>query len=106
MKIKRQKLIYKNKLFKISLTKVFLGVAFLLTIVQIVLSNNLATSGEKLQTLNEKIEKIELENKKLNSEIAQKVSLSDLSLEAEKIGFVREPEVVNLGGDGVVALKP
>lgn len=96
----------KRKIIKISLTRLFLLTILFLTLAQIVLSNSLATSGGELGALNEKIRQTELENKKLMSGIAQKVSLSDILVKAEEKGFVREPEVVNLSKDGVVALKP
>jgi len=104
MRTKKQK--YKKKFSKISLTKLFLLTILFLVVAQVVLSNSLATSGARLKALNEKIRQLELENQRLSSEIAQKASLTDILAKAKEKGFVREPKVVNLDRDGVVALKP
>jgi len=104
--IKRKKIKHKLKFKRISLTKVFLIVTLFLLITQIILSNSLATSGGELEALNTSIKTLELENKKIMGEVAQSVSLSDTLLKAEEKGFAREPKVITLSGDGIVALKP
>jgi len=103
MRTKKQK--YKKKFSKISLTKFFLLTILFLVVAQVILSNSLATSGAKLKTLDEKARQLELENQRLSSEIAQKVSLTDILAKAEEKGFIKNPEVVTLSKDESIALK-
>lgn len=103
--MKKEKTNKKLKFLSLSLTKTFVLTALILAIGQIILSNRLATSGGELQKINKQIEMIEAENKRLQNEIAQKISLSEISVKAKKRGFVREPKVINLSGDSQVALK-
>jgi len=73
---------------------------------QIVLSNRLATKGKRLAQLDQEIETLTTENKRLRTQQAEQVSLSELAQAADEAGFVKHPPVVVLPQDQTVALRP
>lgn len=73
---------------------------------QIVLSNRLATKGKRLAQLDQEIDTLTVENKRLRTQQAEQVSLSELAQAAGKAGFVKQPPVVVLPQDQTVALGP
>ena len=76
----------------------------ILGILQIYLSNKLATRGKASQELEEKIVQLEIENQKLKSGIAKQGGLNELTLQALKKGFIKNPAVVNFSSKIPVAL--
>lgn len=74
----------------IRLKAVFLALFLLIALVstQLVFANSLATDGEKLSQIREEIKVIEKENVYLHAEIAKVSSLTSLSKEAQKSGYI------------------
>jgi len=77
-----------------------------LGLLQIYLSNRLATKGKKLTVYEKEINLIKEENKRLKSEIASLGCLNKLTLAASEKGFIKEPHIVNLSTKVPVALSP
>lgn len=77
-------------------------VIFLL-IIQIVLSNRLTVEGKKLIKTQAEIETIEGENNNLKNKIVSIASLTKLTEQAEAMGFVKEPTIINLSNKIPVA---
>ena len=73
---------------------------------QIVLSNQLSTDGERLAAIERRISQLEKENLKLKKEIAERSSLRAVLKKAEELGFVSQPPTLNLAEPVSVALKP
>jgi len=96
----RKKYVHKSP--KLTLVLVTMVVALL--VVQIVVSNRLSTEGQTLTSLEEKIEAIGLENKRLRTQKAEMVSLLEVAEEAEGRGYIVNPQVLILQPDQAVAL--
>lgn len=77
-----------------------------LLILQIVLSNRLATEGKALEQLEKEIEVFNGENQHLKAVRAEKASLSGLANRAASAGFVSNPPVLVFPQDQAVAFKP
>lgn len=88
-----------------SLTFGIVILSVLLLVVQIVLSNRLATEGKTLEDLEAKISQLRLENKRLKAEKAELVSLSEIASQTDKYGFKSDPRVLILQPGKSVALK-
>lgn len=65
------------------LTLIFLGVF------QVIVSNKLATAGERLSQIDEEIKALKEENEGLKKEIAISSSLATIAKKAEKSGFLK-----------------
>lgn len=76
-----------------------------LSLIQLVISHNLATSGEKVRSLEAEISFLEKENNRLSVEINKIASLSRIAAEAEKMGLVRATRVLHLTPEIPVAMS-
>lgn len=96
-KLKNKK---KNRLLagsaKVKVIFVFVMLLTGLVFTQLVFANNLATDGQKLSHIREKIRNLEDENTTLRAEIAQTSSLTNLSKEAQKLGFKKPSKLTIL----------
>ena len=89
--------------------KLILGLGIVmvsLLVGEIILSNHLATDGKSLEQLEQKIEVLVAENKRLRTQKAEVVSLSELAVAAVEAGFVEDPSILSFPTDQTVALKP
>jgi len=77
----------------------------ILAMCQLAVSHHLATLGGRLRQLEAKALQLERENRILMEEINNSGSLSEISLKAEKLGFVRTTAVLHLTPQLPVALK-
>lgn len=84
---------------------IVVGLVLILALIQLVISHQLATTGEKIRQLEEKAACLEEENRALVEETSKLSSLSKISLEAEKGGFLRTTRVLHLTPQVPVALK-
>lgn len=89
---------------RLKLTPIVIGVVFLLILIQLVISHNLANSGEKLRDFEVGTQELKEENTILAEEINKAGSLSRISQEAEKAGLVRTTQVLHLTPQIPVAL--
>jgi hypothetical protein len=80
---------------RFNLNHVLLIFIALLVGVQVYVSNQAATSGEKLSQLESDIIKLEDENRNLLSENVNQMSLHELALKAEQLGYIEPEEVIN-----------
>lgn len=62
---------------------------FILCALQILVSNSLTSSGEKISKINNESEKLRYENKLLEEDIAKINSIYVLTSKAKEIGFVK-----------------
>jgi len=69
--------------------KILISILIFLGLFQVVVSNQLATAGEKLTQIDEKIRGLENENERLKREIAISSSLTTIAEKAEEIGFLK-----------------
>jgi len=100
MTLKAKKYVHKSP----KLTLVLMTMVVALLAVQIVVSNRLSTEGQTLTSLEEKLEAISFENKRLRTQKAEMVSLLEVSEKAEKQGYIADPQVLILQPDQAVAL--
>lgn len=82
----------------------FILIVFLI-FANLVASNRLSTTGEKIKALEEKIERLDSESSSLELEIAKAGSISGLIKKAERLGFVHSPKVFYLRGEVPVAMR-
>lgn len=80
-------------------------IAIILSLVQIVISHHLSTSGEKVRQLEDRITFLEQENRILNGEIGAVGSLSSISSKASELGLVRTSQIQHFAPQIPVALK-
>jgi len=66
---------------------------FFVIIAQVYSSNKLATVGAQIDQLETQAQKLEDENRKLLAENVSELSLSELKIKAQELGFV-EPELI------------
>ena len=76
--------------------KLFILTVLLLLVVQVLVSNRLSTTGERITKIDEEIEKIEEENDSLEKEIASSSSLLILRERASLLGFQKTALTFNL----------
>lgn len=88
---------------KVSLLVILLAIT--LSLVQIVISHHLSTSGEKVRQLEDRITFLEQENRILNGEIGSVGSLSSISTKAGELGLVRTSQIQYSAAQIPVALK-
>lgn len=84
---------------------IILVMVIFLSLVQLFISHNLATSGEKVRSLETEISLLERENNKLSAEINQMASLSRIANEAEKMGLIEAARVLRLTPEIPVAMS-
>lgn len=88
--------------------KIYFLVAFLaagLFLVNLAISNRLATAGAQLETLDGEIEKLKLENLSLEEGIISAGSMASLKQRAKEIGLVDSATVLYLKGEVSMAMK-
>lgn len=86
--------------------RVLFIVSIFLGLFQVVLSNQLATAGEKLTRIDEEIKALEEENELLKKEIAVSSSLNTISEKAEKIGLIKIESFIYLGEEPFALNRP
>ena len=64
-------------------------ILILLGVFQLIISNRLATAGEKLTQINKEIKALEEENERLKKEIAISSSLTTIAKKADEMGFLK-----------------
>ena len=69
--------------------KILISILIFLGLFQVVVSNQLATAGEKLTQIDERIRGLENENERLKRKIAISSSLTTIAEKAEEIGFLK-----------------
>jgi len=80
------------------------GLVIVLLILQVIVSNRLATTGLKISQIETNIEKLRQGNADLNQQIASASALLTIQDEAKKLGFVKTSKPVYLSQDLPVAL--
>ncbi len=80
-------------------------IAVCLLMVKTFVSNDISTSGELLGQIKEKSNEYKMENAILGEELYAMVSLTNLSKEASKLGFVDQKNVVSLSNSLPLAIK-
>jgi len=81
------------------------GLVIILSLTQLVISHNLATTGEKVRQLELQADQLEEENATLTAEINKIGSLAKITEEAQKLGLVKATQVLHLTPEIPVALK-
>lgn len=81
-------------------------VTLLLVVANIVASNTLATSGKKLQTLNQRALDLEKQNQAAEKIIIEKMSLINIETESKKLGLVPITKTLNLTSPEPLAKLP
>ncbi|TSC54406.1 MAG: hypothetical protein LiPW31_130 [Microgenomates group bacterium LiPW_31] len=81
------------------------GLVVILSLTQLVISHNLATTGEKVRQLELQADQLEEENATLTAEINKIGSLARITEEAQKLGLVKATQVLHLTPEIPVALK-
>jgi cell division protein FtsL len=72
------------------------GLIVILSLVQLFISHSLAAAGEKVGLLENRAKQLEFENAILEEEIAKTGSLSRISEEAERLGFIKSGKAIHL----------
>ena len=90
---------------KPKLLGIVIVIILLLSLIQLVISHGLATSGEQVRLLEAEITSLERENNKLSAEINQVASLSRITAEAEKMGLIKATHVLRLTPEIPVAMS-
>lgn len=86
------------------LTFVVASLVLILSLIQLLISHRLATTGEVVKELETKAAQVEQENAIFKEEISQKGSLTEVSQKAEQLGLVRTSSVFYLTSQIPVAL--
>lgn len=86
-------------------TKLIVLTAGILFILQLLVSAKLAVLGKNIADLEEKSEKIKLENRILEQKIASASSLSQIKTEANKIGLKNKSDVLFVGDSYYMVAK-
>lgn len=81
------------------------GLVLILSLIQIVITHNLATLGENVRALENEADQLGQTRRILTEEINKLGSLSTISIQAEKLGLVRTTQVLHLAPQIPVALK-
>lgn len=90
---------------KPKLLAIIIFIILSLSLIQLVISHRLATSGEQVRLLETEISSLEKENNKLSAEINQIASLSRIASEAEKMGLIKATIVLRLTPEIPVAMS-
>lgn len=84
---------------------IVVSVVLVLALTQLAISHQLANTGEKIRQFEEETARLEEENRVLVEQASKLSSLSRISLQAEKVGFLRTTQVLHLTPQVSVALK-
>lgn len=95
-----------NNKSKRLLNIILIVLVVLLSLVQIFLSNRIATWGKHLKDTEEEIVRVQEDNFRLELEIVSNGRLHQLAQEAKALGFIKNPPIINLTSQVPVALKP
>lgn len=87
------------------LTRIGLFAIVVLMVLQVVVSNQLATKGLEIVEIQGKIADIEEENARLSQEIASASAFLRVQNEAYSLGFINKIKPVYLGKDKSVAIE-
>ena len=93
------------KTHKITITSALFLIIVLLSIVQVVVSNRLSTSGIILGKIEEEIRNYKTENSELAQELFLVTSLNNISSKADLLGFVKEKSSLILTTSDIVAVR-
>ncbi len=74
-------------------------------ILQVILLNFDSTSGTVLSKLNDETDKIEIDNIKLNQEIASASAIVTISVKASELGLIQNQKLISLNGALPIALS-
>ena len=96
----------KKRLRLKTLAIIVIGIATLLTIANIVASNTVATTGKRLQLLQQQSADIEAQNMQLERSIGEKRSLSYIETQAKELGLIPIEETVSLTTPESLAQAP
>lgn len=92
------------KSYSIFVTLLFL-VIIILSVVQVVVSNKLSTTGITLGQMNDSITRLKNDNNILQSKLLTKESFINIASSASALGFVEEKSTIVLSGFTPLALK-
>ncbi len=87
-------------LFTLIITIIFLSV------IQVVVSNKLSTSGVYLSKIEKEIDQYRRENYLLTEKILNHTSLTNLKSQADKLGYLKNRDILVLDQDLKLAVKP
>lgn len=91
-------------------TKTLIAIIAVITVVlavaNIVASNALATTGKKLQALNQKTTLLNSQNQLLEREISERSSLSYIEARAQELGFIPIAQTLDLTTPAPLAQAP
>lgn len=87
------------------LTTFFIAISLLLCIVQMILSNRLASFGKELAYLSKDEQTLSLENEVLTKQIAEISSISMISQRARNLSFSQPAQFLVIGEQKTVALN-
>jgi len=76
---------------------------FLLAGVNVVLSAQLATTGERLQKLVEEAETLRYSTQLAEKQVLRRFSLSEIRIKANELGFTDQPKLLVLPTSAIVA---
>lgn len=94
-KIQEEKEYRINKIRSICLKTLFV-VVFISFCIQVIISNMVSASGDKIQLLEQRLQTLQTQNENINTRIVQLTSLSYLQHQAEKEGYIQSNSVVYL----------
>jgi cell division protein FtsL len=77
-----------------------------LIVINVILSAELSHLGSRLAVSEKRTQMLEETSKKIQEEVALNTSLTDLAMQAVKMGYSREIQYVNLPDTTVVAQRP
>lgn len=101
-----KKQIKQNKIHQPSkLLVIVASLVFILAAIQLVISHQLATTGEQIRRLEKETYELETKSRLLIEEISQVGSLSQIAQKAEALGLQRNSQVVYFTPAISVALK-
>lgn len=90
---------------KINLPILIVLLVFCLALVQLVITHQLATAGEAVKESETEASRLEEKNELLSQEINQLGSLRRIAQDAEKLGFVRNTNLLHLTPEVPVAMN-
>ncbi len=81
------------------------GLIIILSIAKVVVDNGLSTSGVLISQVDESISSYKTQNSELMEELLSSSSLTDISINAEKLGFVKDDSSLVLGTSKPLAVR-
>jgi len=103
-KLIREKDYKKIKYFRLIFSLMF-SILIILGIVQVIMANQLVEKGEKIKTLNNKIEIITKENQELKELISSETSLEKIKEKAKNLGMIELTSIIYLSTPLPIALN-